>query len=106
GITYMQLDAHRSAGSGNGGGAALYPSLDAPSSLDGGAGKAAIKPASKTLNAVYTNLTGLDIPINVEYKINDRFFASAGVSVFGVLEEKRTNYFRSEVQEVSYAVSG
>lgn len=90
GVSYMELDAHRNIGQNK---QALM--MDAPS------GANALFSPSKVLNSVNTSVSGLDIPIHMEYKINARFFASAGVSVFNVLKENRIHHYRSQVQELS-----
>lgn len=91
GISYMELDAHKNIGQHS------SAMMDAP------AGPTALFSPSKTLNSVYTSVSGIDIPVNLEYRISDKFFASAGVSVFNVIRENRTHHFRTQVQELSYS---
>lgn len=47
----------------------------------------------RELLSVNTNLLGLDVPIDLKYHLSDRFYASAGISLFTVLNESRVNNF-------------
>lgn len=48
---------------------------------------------TKELTGVNTNLLALDIPIDIKYQVTKRFYVSAGVSLFTVLNEDRTNHY-------------
>lgn len=60
----------------------------------------------KTLNKTAANLIGFDIPLTVNYHVSKNFYASAGVSVFNVLNEERTNQYENQEVEVSYSGTG
>jgi len=89
GISYVALDAHRG-----------------PNQVDRPADAPSIGVTtynySKSLNAVNTSLRGLDIPINLKVDINSNMYASAGVSVFSVLDETRYNGYEERVAEIAY----
>ena len=90
GISYVELDANRGPNQ-------VDMPADAPT-----AGVSTYN-YSKSLNAVNTSLRGLDIPINLKIDINDNMYASAGVSVFSVLDETRYNGYEERVAELSFA---
>ncbi|SEN35613.1 Outer membrane protein beta-barrel domain-containing protein [bacterium A37T11] len=51
----------------------------------------------KQLESVRTSVLGLDIPLNFKYAINKYFYASAGASIFAVVNETRTNVYAKQV---------
>jgi hypothetical protein len=57
----------------------------------------------KSLNKIEANLIGLDIPLAFNYHLNKNLYASVGVSVFNVLNEDRTNQFKSQEVSVLYS---
>jgi hypothetical protein len=59
----------------------------------------------KKLTAVGTNIRALDIPVAVIYKVNQHFYTSAGVSLFNVLNEKRSNTYFQTAQVDNMAVN-
>lgn len=93
GLSYLQLDAERGVPN-----AGLYHS---PISEDMGAVR--INVQTKTLEKVQANLVGLDIPLTLNYHINDRFFTTVGVSVFGVLNERGSHQYLNQQAEVNYS---
>lgn len=95
GVSYMELDAHKNIGRNQ------LALMDAPSS-----GAKALFFPSKTLNSINTRVSGIDIPVHMEYKITNRFFASAGVSVFNVIKENRVHNYRTQIQELSASTTG
>jgi len=90
GISYMQLDAQRGPNQ-----------VDIPAEFS----KASLTSYNynKSLNAVNTSLVGLDIPINLKFNLNNNMYASAGVSVFSVLNESRHNEFEEHVAVLAYS---
>jgi|GEM_PF-485550 len=48
---------------------------------------------TKELTAVNTQLLALDIPLDIKYQVTKQFYVSAGVSLFTVLNEDRTNHY-------------
>lgn len=54
--------------------------------------------STKQLQAVDANLTGIDIPLNIVYKVNKNLYTSLGVSYFNVVQERRSNTYVSERQ--------
>lgn len=48
---------------------------------------------ARELTSISTNVLALDVPIDLKYHINNRFYASAGVSLFAVLNENRVNNY-------------
>jgi hypothetical protein len=103
GISYLQVGAE---------GMPNYSSLNSPSASPGLAGPADFsspgvaypggKSQTKTLHKIESSVVGLDIPFNVNYHVNDRLFASAGISVFNVLNEGRVSQFENRVVDVVY----
>jgi len=57
---------------------------------------------NKSLSHINTSLVGLDIPLNVRFQVNQKVYASAGVSVFNVLEESRYNQFEEHVAVLAF----
>lgn len=106
GISYIQLGMERTPHSRTPSG---YPQLSSPntgsvfSSQD-----IAIpigKAQTKSLHSVLSNLSGIDIPLIVNYHINKKFYLATGLSVFSVFDENRTNLFKNHVSEVLYSGS-
>jgi len=87
GISYVQLSANRNPN---------QPAEIAKTSLSS-------YNYSKSLNEINTSLSGLDIPINLKLNINSNMYASAGISVFNVLNESRYNNFEERVAEMTYS---
>ncbi|MES2829144.1 MAG: hypothetical protein V4687_13355 [Bacteroidota bacterium] len=57
---------------------------------------------SKNLESVNTVVTGIDIPLELKYKISNRLYANAGVSAFAVISQKNNNiYQQSRVVQAS-----
>lgn len=54
---------------------------------------------TRYLNSQTSRLLGMDIPIELKYEVSDRFYTVFGLSVFGVLEENRTNHFVDRINE-------
>ncbi|QNL47711.1 hypothetical protein H8S90_12830 [Olivibacter sp. SDN3] len=48
---------------------------------------------TRELTSINTNVLALDVPIDLKYHINNRFYASAGVSLFAILNENRVNNY-------------
>ena len=86
GISYVQLSANRNP---------QQPAEVARTSLS-------TYNYSKSLSGVNTSLTGLDIPVNLKLNLNSNMYASAGISVFNVLNESRYNNFEERVAEMAY----
>jgi len=103
GISYVQLDAQR--GPSAGGPSSAMQAIAPPSGVLINSGVMGLgRPSEqKTLQSINSHLTGLDIPINLNYHISSRMYVSAGVSLFNVLAENRMNEFKSEVADVAYA---
>lgn len=80
GISILQLKA----------GAAVGQNPNAKSSL-----KAL---SSKQLTATDANLSAIDIPVGLVYHVNKNFYASAGVSYFNVIREKRSNTYETTAE--------
>lgn len=57
---------------------------------------------NKSLSNINTSLVGLDIPLNVRVQVNQQMYASAGVSVFNVLDESRYNQFEEHVAVLAF----
>src|SRR5690554_2791541 len=54
---------------------------------------------TRYLNSQTSQLIGMDIPIELKYEVSQRFYTAVGLSVFGVLEENRTNHFVDRINE-------
>lgn len=59
--------------------------------------------SSKELRAVNANISAIDIPLGLVYNVNKNFYASAGVSYFNVLSEKRNNTYNRTAEVVRTA---
>lgn len=57
---------------------------------------------NKSLSSINTSLVGLDIPLNLRFQVNPKMYASAGISVFNVLEESRYNQFEEHVAVLGF----
>lgn len=64
--------------------------------------------SAKELTATDANLSAIDIPVGLTYHVNKNFYASAGVSYFNVISEKRSNtytktaeFYRSDVDALT-----
>lgn len=90
GVSYVQLNAHRGPNQ-----------VDIPQEFS----KTSLSSYSytKSLNEINTSLAGLDIPVNLKLNINSNMYASAGVSVFSVLNESRNNSFEEHVPVLAYS---
>ncbi len=64
-----------------------------PNAAYGGALLAMRSPEQRELVSVQTNLFALDVPVEFRYRISERFYASAGVSVLAGLKENRVNNY-------------
>lgn len=78
-------------------GAPLSPHHHA--SMNGQANIVAPNYHTRFLDRQTSSLLGLDIPIDLTYAINDRFYTSVGVSYFSVLNERRTNHYIDRLNE-------
>lgn len=99
GLSYVQLNADNDPYSGT------NPPSQNPSE---GPGPSHImtNAKSKDLRMVHTNLVGLDIPLNLNYQVSKNFYATAGVSVFNIINEDRTNKFMNREVELFYTNNG
>ncbi|WP_316810494.1 outer membrane beta-barrel protein [Pedobacter heparinus] len=57
------------------------------------AGPSAMVHETKSLQSVDANLVGLDIPIEVKYYFNKKFYTNVGLSAFAVLSQKQNNNY-------------
>ncbi len=80
GISILQLKA----------GAAVGQNPNAKSSL-----KAL---SSRQLTATDANLSAIDIPVGLVYHVNKNFYASAGVSYFNVIRDRRSNTYETTAE--------
>ncbi|MGY4383418.1 hypothetical protein ACVWYN_000437 [Pedobacter sp. UYP24] len=86
GLSYNEMDASKEIGTGG-------QHYDSPSS-------SAFVSDSKSLEAVSTQVTGIDIPLDFKYKLSKRFYANVGISAFAVINQKQSNtYQQSRVQQ-------
>ncbi|MHA4893727.1 hypothetical protein ACXZ1K_03160 [Pedobacter sp. PWIIR3] len=60
---------------------------------------------SKNLEEVNTQITGIDIPLEMKYRLSQRFYASAGVSAFAVINQKQSNTYQQNTVQQSTTVS-
>lgn len=54
---------------------------------------------TRFLNRQSSQLLGLDIPLDLKYAFNDKFYSSVGMSFFGVIEENRTHHYVDMINE-------
>jgi hypothetical protein len=62
-------------------------------SMDAPAGAMALVQETKKLKSVDANLVGLDIPLELKYHFNDRFYTNVGLSAFAILNQKQNNNY-------------
>lgn len=87
GISYNEMAATKSAGSGN------NNAPNAPS------GMVAMVSDTKSLKSVDANLVGIDIPLGIKYHLSKKFYTNVGVSAFAVLNQKQNNnYLQGSVE--------
>lgn len=60
----------------------------------------------KTLNRSNTRLGGLDIPFNINYQLSKKVYASAGFSIFNVLNERNLDLYHNRESTVAYLGDG
>ena len=89
GISYNEMGASRNAASSGGG------EQNMPSTFSGG-----FPSNSKQLQSVDASLQGIDIPLEISYRLSKSLYANVGISAFAVLNQKRKNIFlESQVQD-------
>lgn len=89
GISYNEMGASRNAVSSGGG------EQNMPSTFSGG-----FPSNSKQLQSVDASLQGIDIPLEISYRLSKSLYANVGISAFAVLNQKRKNIFlESQVQD-------
>lgn len=98
GIAYLHVNAERGIGSVNSG-------MQASPGIASGALPLAGKRSTKTLRGIDASLIGLDIPLAINYHISPKVYASAGVSVFNVLNERQDNIYENSNSDVLFIAS-
>lgn len=94
GLSYNQIGASKTINPASG-------VMNAP------AAATAIVQETKRLKSVDANLVGLDIPLELKYHFNDRFYTNVGVSAFAVLNQKQNNnYIEGRLETPSASVAG
>ncbi|MBC8987067.1 hypothetical protein H9X96_14940 [Pedobacter sp. N36a] len=89
GISYNEMGASRNAASSAG------AEQNMPSTFAGG-----FPSNSKQLQSVDASLQGIDIPLEISYRLSKSLYANVGISAFAVLNQKRKNIFlESQVQD-------
>lgn len=89
GISYNEMGASRNAASSGGG------EQNSPNAFSGG-----FPSNSKQLQSVDASLQGIDIPLEISYRLSKSLYANVGISAFAVLNQKRKNIFlESQVQD-------
>ncbi|WP_222535236.1 hypothetical protein [Pedobacter polysacchareus] len=89
GISYNEMGASRNAVSSGG------EVQNSPSTFSGG-----FPSNSKQLQSVDASLQGIDIPLEISYRLSKSLYANVGISAFAVLNQKRKNIFlESQVQD-------
>ncbi len=75
-----------------------YNKMNASKNLPTNVGRSPILLGNtKSLEMINEEVTGLDIPLELKYKINKNVYANLGVSGFAVLNQSRRNTFVEEV---------
>lgn len=54
--------------------------------------------SNKKLTSVNSDIRAVDIPISLTFNVNKQLYTSVGVSYFGVLSEKRSNKYLTELE--------
>lgn len=92
GLSYNEMDASREI---------TDKSLNSPNT-------SAFVNDSKSLAEVSTRVTGIDIPLEIKYKLSERFYANAGVSAFAVISQKQSNTYQQSrvVQRTALSPTG
>ncbi len=62
----------------------------------------------KNLESVNANISGIDIPLEIKYNINQSIYANVGISAFAILNQQRSNNYIEEklVTEFSTSIAG
>lgn len=107
GISYLQVGAEEMPSFSGLSSPSAHPGVAGPSgpALDlssPGVAYPGGRSQTKTLHKMESSVVGLDIPFAINYHVNDRFYASAGFSVFNVINEGRMNEFENRVVDVVY----
>ncbi|MBB2150119.1 hypothetical protein [Pedobacter gandavensis] len=88
GISYNEMGASRTASPASDG------AYSSPATTTMG-----LASNSKELKAVDANIRGIDIPLEIRYRLTNSLYANVGISAFAVLNQKQKNTFlESQVQ--------
>ena len=99
GISYLHVNAEREIGAVN------SKTMQASPNSTSGALPLAGRRSTKILRGVDASLIGLDIPLAINYHISPKVYASAGVSVFNVLNERQDNIYENSNSDVLFIAS-
>lgn len=90
GLAYTALSTKREAG------VATLPQNNAP------VGISALATSTKNLESVDAQLSGINIPIELKYKISDKLYTGVGISAFAMIKNKQeNNYLVSETKNTT-----
>ncbi|RYD77679.1 MAG: hypothetical protein EOP55_08770 [Sphingobacteriales bacterium] len=77
---------------------------NAAASLASGSNAVAYSSASKSLQSINANVRGINIPVELKYKISNKFYTGVGVSALAVADNRQEkNYIVSSAQNTSVA---
>lgn len=63
--------------------------------------------STKNLESVEERIAGIEVPLEIKYHVNSNVYVNMGVSIFGVVNQQRSNTFIEEkIMPQSYAVNG
>lgn len=91
GIAYSALSSTGLPGGGNSSAAVA----DAPSTSSIAYSNTPQSSTAKSLESVNASLGGINIPLEIRYNFNDKFYSGIGVSAFAVLNSKQQNNYIS-----------
>jgi hypothetical protein len=94
GVAYNQLSASKNIEGAN-----IFPDISSIKSPSANV---------KNLESVNTNMSGIDIPLEIKYHISKSIYANIGVSAFAILNQQRSNNYIEEklVTQESFTIAG
>lgn len=85
-----------------------YSEMAASKNLPVPVNNSAIASGSKNLESIEAKVTGIDIPLEIKYRVSKNLYANVGVSAFAVINQKQSNSYVQEkvVERAVYSSVG
>lgn len=85
-----------------------YSEMAASKNLPPQVNTSAIADGSKSLESIEAKVTGIDIPLEIKYRVSKNLYANVGVSAFAVINQRQSNSYVQEkvVERAVYSSVG